>query len=273
MVIIFKFEEFLNLPSFFYHTCGVDLWGPSGGLSRRIVLFFALTNLLTTFVAEIYYIAIKLKTDLIEATMALSFAALVLVSIVKYYYIISRKKNMYEYLNRLFAIFPRTRTQQEGICLKHYIKHNALVMKGYTATFMVVVFTYNVYALVKQFIQINIKHNYDLERIGPYNAYYPWDWQHHWSYYLVYLSQSLAGWHAISVQVALDLLLCATATQLIMHYDHISRSLEEYKPKFAEARANAKVPHIARVAMELHAFREDMRYISDIVSYHVEILR
>ncbi|XP_036326470.1 odorant receptor 85c-like [Rhagoletis pomonella] len=273
MATIFRFEEFLTLPSFFFHNCGADLWGPSGGLMRRIVLFFAATNLLITFIAEFYYGAMKIKTDLIEATMALTFVAFVLVSFGKYYYMVIGKNKMDEFLNRLFAIFPRTRTQQEDICLKYYIKYNSLVMRGYTALFIVAISTYNVYALLKQFIHTNIQHKHDLEPTAPYNAYYPWDWQHHWSYYVVYLSQSFAGWHAVSAQVALDLLLCATATQLIMHYDHIARTLEKCKPKFAEARENTKGPHLARVAMELRLFDEDKRYISGIVAYHVEVLR
>ncbi|XP_036326587.1 odorant receptor 85c-like [Rhagoletis pomonella] len=122
-------------------------------------------------------------------------------------------------------------------------------------------------------VNVNYKHKHDLEPTAPYNAYYPWDWQHHWSYYVVYLSQSFAGWHAVSAQVALDLLLCATATQLIMHYDHIARTLEKCKPKFAEARENTKGPHLARVAMELRLFDEDKRYIAGVVAYHVEVLR
>ncbi|XP_053949513.1 odorant receptor 85c-like [Anastrepha ludens] len=271
MALIMRFEEFLHLPNFFYRCVGLVLWGPSGGLWQRLFFHFSVHNLFLTFLAELYFIVVTFKTDLIEATMSLSYASYVAVALVKYYYMLRRKKNMIIFLQRLEVIFPRTKLQQENLRLSHYLQLSKFVTKSYTAMYMVLISIYNLYAIGTRLIYTNWLHVNVIDPTLPYSASYPWNWHDHWSYYVLYVSQGLAGWHATCTQMALDLLLCTSATQLIMHYDYISLSLEKYKSKYAEVYA-LDVPQRVRVVMGLKAFREDMQYISGIVAYHAELL-
>lgn len=65
-----------------------------------------------------------------------------------------------------------------------------------------------------------------------YFIWYPWDYENgsFWMYLLSYSIDVIAGVFAGVTFTNIDLILCAVITQICMHFDHISRSMEEYVP-------------------------------------------
>ncbi|XP_014093774.3 odorant receptor 85c [Bactrocera oleae] len=274
MSTIINFEEFLGLASFFCANIGIKLWGPSDGIRQHFVLYLTSINLFLTVFAECIYIIGAIRTDFIVAIMTLSYVSFIVVAFVKWYYLINYHTERTVFFQRLEALFPHTKSEQETIKLSKYLRLNKLATMSYTITFMVVIWIYNLYTISQRFIYTNLLHVH-IERVLPYQAMYPWDWRDNWTYYVIYVTQSFAAWHSTCAQIAYDLLLCILSMHLIMHYDHISRSLEGYQTKFAEVHGVDtcnSLPQLARVAVELKAVKEDIKFISNIVAYHNELL-
>lgn len=277
MSIIIRFEEFLRLPSFFSRNIGIILWGQRGKLFDRFMFYFSSINLFLTLLAELWYIISTISTDFITAIMGLSYVSFVVLAEVKFYYLIKYDMKVSTVLKRLNALFPHTKEEQENIQLIKYLKMSKFYTLFYTVTFMLVIWTYNLYTVSQRFIYTKILQVREIERELPYPAIYFWNWQDNWSYFMLYISQSLAGWHATCAQILTDLLICILISHLIMHYDHIARSLLNYQSKFAELYGKEStmkcMPKLARVMMEERAVRADMKFLADIIAYHTELLR
>ncbi|XP_011209576.2 odorant receptor 85c-like [Bactrocera dorsalis] len=274
MSTIIKFEEFLGLASFFCYNIGIKLWGPNDGFWLNFWLCLTSINLFLTVFAECIYIIMTIRSDFIVAIMTLSYVSFIVVAYVKWYYLYNYQTERNAFFQRLDALFPHTKSEQESIKLSEYFRLNKLATRGYTITFMVVIWIYNLYTISQRLIYTQLLHVH-IERVLPYQAMYPWDWRDNWTYYVIYVTQGFAGFHATCAQIAYDLLLCILSIQLIMHYDHISRSLEGYQTKFAEVHGidiNNGLPPLTCAAVELRAVKEDIKLISNIVSYHNELL-
>ncbi|KAH8356662.1 hypothetical protein KR200_004841 [Drosophila serrata] len=87
----------------------------------------------------------------------------------------------------------------------------------------------------------------------PYLMYIPWKWEDNWSYYLILFSQNLAGCTGAAGHISTDLLLVAVVTQLVMHFDNISNTMENYRLS--------------------GNWQKDSRFLRDIVQYHERILK
>lgn len=266
-------EKFVRLANFFGNHIGMKPWGRLDGFQRRFLFYFSSINLLITFIAESSYIIVTITSDFILAVMTLSYVTFIVVAYAKWYYLYTYQTERTAFFQRLETLFPCTKSQQEAIKLSEYIRMNKLSTISYTISFLMCISTYTFYTIARQFIYTNLLHVPGTERNLPYQAVYPWDWRDNWTYYVCYVSQGFAGWHSTCAQMAFDLMLCTLSTHLIMHYDHISRSLEGYQTKFAEIHGKNGLTQQARAAMELKAVKDDIKFISSIVAYHTELLR
>ncbi|XP_050341816.1 odorant receptor 85c-like [Bactrocera neohumeralis] len=274
MSTIIKFEEFLGLPSFFCYNIGIKLRGPSNGFWLKFWMYLTSFNLFLAVSAECYYIIVTIRTDFTEAIMTLSYVSFIVVAFVKWYYLYNYQTERNAFFQRLEVLFPHTKSEQESIKLSKYFRSNKLATRGYTISIMVLIWVYNLYTISQSFIYTKLMH-VDIERVLPYQAKYPWDWHDNWTYYLIYVTQGIASFHSTCTQLGYDVLLCILSIHLIMHYDNISRSLEGYQTKFAEVHgvdSSNGLPRLAYAAVELRAVKEDIKFISNIVSYHNELL-
>lgn len=68
------------------------------------------------------------------------------------------------------------------------------------------------------------------ERIMPFYAYYFYDTESNiFVYGLTYFMEACCGYFSGVIYFGVDMIICATVIQICMHFDYISRRLEEYE--------------------------------------------
>lgn len=277
---IIDFEVFLRIPSFFYRSVGIDLWNTDGGPLQNAVFYFAFINVNVWLFSELLFAVLMVSKNFIQATMTLSYAGFVLVGSIKIYYMWRKKAEMTRFLQLMNTIFPRTEPQQKIMNLRSRLRQCTIVMSAFAMIFMILIWTYNLYPYMQRQIYDCWLQVRSVNQALPYESYIPWNWHGHWSFYLFYALQSIGGYHSAAGQIASDLLLCAMATQLIMHYEYVAQKFTEYQPQVGADRGPKGEPTVGKgssassfAAMGSVAYSNDMKFLRDIIAYHANVLR
>nr|XP_036228917.1 odorant receptor 85c-like [Bactrocera oleae] len=266
---VISFEAFLRIPSFFYRSVGVDLWNTNGGPLQNAVFYFGLINLNIWLLSELIFSVLMVSKNFIQATMTLSYAGFVLVGTIKMFYMRRKKAEMTRFLQLMYTIFPHTEPQQKMMNLRRHLCQCTIVMSGFATIFMLLIWTYNLYPYMQRQIYDCWLQVRSVNKTLPYESYIPWNWHDHWSFYLYYTLQSIAGYHSASGQIASDLVLCAMATQIIMHYEYVAQTITEYRPQLVDCKIS-RAPRLNARASK--AYCKDMKFLCDIIAYHANIL-
>ncbi|XP_054085390.1 odorant receptor 85c [Zeugodacus cucurbitae] len=276
---IIRFEAFLRIPNFFYRSVGVDLWNTDGGPLQDAVFYFGLLNVNVWLLSELVFAVLMVSKNFIQATMTLSYAGFVLVGSIKMYFMWRKKAEMKRFLQLMNAIFPRTEQQQKIMHLRRHLRQSTIVMSCFAMMFMVLIWTYNLYPYMQRQIYDRLLDVRSINKTLPYESYIPWNWHEHWTFYLYYTLQSIAGYHAASAQIASDLVLCAMATQMIMHYEYVAQKITEYQPQVgadsgskAELSNGKELNSQSFTTLENEAYCRDMKFLCDIIAYHANVL-
>ncbi|XP_036344098.1 odorant receptor 85c-like, partial [Rhagoletis pomonella] len=202
-----RFESFLRLPNFFYRSVGIDLWGTHGGLLQQALFYLCIINVNIWLITEVILALMIFGKNIVQATMTLSYAGFVLVGFIKLYYMWRKKQELTRFLIQMDAIFPRKASQQQSMDVSRHLRQSSIVMSIFSLIFMMLICTYNLYPWLHRELYDCWLHMRSIEKSLPYESYIPWNWHDHWSYYLLYVSQSFAAYHAAAGQIASDLVL------------------------------------------------------------------
>uniref|UniRef100_W8AKN0 Odorant receptor n=1 Tax=Ceratitis capitata TaxID=7213 RepID=W8AKN0_CERCA len=270
-----SFEAFLRIPSFFYRSVGVDLWNTNGGPIQRFIFYFGFLNVNLWLLSELIFAIITVSENFIQATMTLSYAGFVLVGSIKMYFMWRKKTEMTKFLKLMDEIFPRTAEQQKMMNLRRHLRQSTIVMSGFALIFMILIWTYNLYPFMQRQIYDCWLDTRSINKTLPYESYIPWNWHNHWSFYLYYVLQSIAGYHSAAGQIASDLVLCAMATQMIMHYEYVShkiRSRYRGERKCVDSKSVSCLNALNHWTEEQVATHKDMRWLCETIAYHSNLL-
>ncbi|XP_054747374.1 odorant receptor 85c-like [Anastrepha obliqua] len=273
------FKIFLRVPTFFYRSAGIDLWNTQDTFIQRGLFYFSAGNILFFIVQEMIFV-LKFAKDFVQATMIVCYAGYILIGLIKLCYVWSKKSDVSHLLTLMDNIFPHTEEQQKTMNMRRYLRRSSLVMNSFSLIFMVALCTYNLYPWVERQIYDCWLHLRTVEKVLPYEIYVPWDLSNHWSFYLIWLLQSVAAYHATAGHIASDMLICAVGTQIIMHYDYVAKRMTEYQPqwgachrqKMNEAVSSRRLNMKDQSNMERDAYNEDMIFLCDTITYHANIL-
>ncbi|XP_037951221.1 odorant receptor 85b-like [Teleopsis dalmanni] len=255
-----KFDDFVRLSNFFYKTVGIKPYEKpdtikTSSFLQNFVFYAGTLNLVIALMGEFLYVLIAFKngTNFAEATMTMSYIGFVSVGLFKMLSIWWKKDVLTAFVRELLAIFPNTAQRQEQYKLNSYLRQCTFVTVGFSLLYMILIWTYNLFAMVQYLVYERWLQLRFVGRMLPYYLYIPWNYEDNWSYYLLYAALNFAGYTSASGQIAADLLLCATATQVLMHYDFISNCIEQHK-------INTKNSG------------KDMLFLKDIIAYHEKLL-
>lgn len=263
-----QFEDFFKITNFFYTTIGmVVVKRENLSLVKEMVasfiFYFGMINMNCVLCCEMIYVALAIinRNKFLEATMTLSYIGFVLVADFKMLIIWHKRKELAEFLQGLKYIFPNEQKIQYKYNLRKYLSECTRVTIFFSVIYMIAIWTYNLFTVTQFLIYEKWLKIREIEKILPYFMYTPWDWTDHWSYYVLYISQDLAGYTSAAGHISGDLLLSSCATQMIMHYDFLSNSMQEYKSNLNEKGVNKK-----------KAFRDDMGFLINMIQYHSYLL-
>ncbi|XP_017073428.1 odorant receptor 85b [Drosophila eugracilis] len=252
-------EKFLKFANFFYTGVGIQPYAKTGETDKdkliaRIVFMANVINLTYVATSESIYVYIAYNDKkLLEAVTVMSYIGFVIVGMSKMFFIRGKKSAMTEMMKELEEIYPRGKIEEEKYNLPKYLGTCSRISLTYSSLYSVLIWTFNLFSIMEYWIYEKWLKIRVVGKTLPYLMYIPWIWEDSWSYYPLLFSQNFAGYTAAAGQISTDLLLCAVATQVVMHFDYLSNTME-----YHELSGN---------------WEEDSRFMADIVKYHERILR
>ncbi|XP_017073392.2 putative odorant receptor 85d [Drosophila eugracilis] len=253
-------EGFLKYANIFYLSIGMLAYDhkDSGRRKEQLLhwMFIAqIVNLNAVLISELIYVflAISKGSNFLEATMNLSFIGFVVVGGLKIWHIWRQRKRLTQVVNELEHLHPKRLDQQEPYNIGYHLSGYSRYSKFYFGMHLVLIWTYNLYWAVYYLVcdfWLGVR---NFERMLPYYCWVPWDWSTGFSYYLMYVSQNLAGQTCLSGQLAADMLMCALVTLVVMHFIRLSGHIQG---------------HVAGMASS----EKDLEFIQSVVVYHQRLL-
>ncbi|XP_058979315.1 odorant receptor 85c-like [Musca domestica] len=260
-----KFDDFFKLSRFFYTTIGIEPYNEPGvevkkskSFAANLIFYSGVINLNYLLSMEMVYVAVAFVRgeNILEAIMCLSYIGFVIVGESKMFFVFLKKPILSEFVKRLVSIFPQEVKLQKSCNLASYLRQYSRVTIFFALLYMILIWTYNLYAITQYVLYEKLLKSRVVGQQLPYYTYNWWDWQGHWSYYLLYFMHAFAGYTSAAGQIASDILLCGFVTQIIMHFHNISHVLTNYKVKIDQAK-NRQV-----------GLSKDMAFLKDIIVYH-----
>ncbi|XP_046803951.1 uncharacterized protein LOC111687982 [Lucilia cuprina] len=264
------FDDFMKLANFFYTTVGIQPYNKEDAskdnynkLMATVIFYTGVINMNYVLFSEILYVIMALVKgeNFVEATMTMSYIGFVLVGSFKMFFVYKSKNDLTKFVNGLQQIFPNTPELQAEYNMPYYLKQCSRITLSFSGLYMILIWTYNLFSVIQYLIYelwLNIR---EVGQTLPYYMYIPWDWNNHWSYYLLYASQDFAGYTSAAGQISGDLMLTAFATQLIMHYDYTSYKIASYEVKRSLKGIN-----------EDKGYAQDMEFLRKMIQYHTNLL-
>lgn len=244
---------------FFYASVGIEPYTKNSRSQRRSLssnlLFWAnVINLSVIVTGEIMYLFMSLSQGLlIEAITVLSYIGFVFVGMSKMFFIWSRKRALSSMVEELEMIYPQDTIHEEKYHLNSYLRSCSRISIIYSLLYLVLIWTFNLFNMMQYLVYEKWLKIRTVGQTLPYSQYYPWVWEGNLSFYLQFVCQNFAGHTSASGQISTDLLLCAVATQVVMHFDYLGRVLENHKLT--------------------GDWKKDSKFLVETVRYHQRILR
>nr|XP_036673146.1 odorant receptor 85c [Drosophila suzukii] len=251
--------KFMKYAVFFYTSVGIEPYTVASrprkiSLWSNILFWGNVINLSWIVLGEFLYLGVALADGkFIEAVTVMSYIGFVFVGMSKMFFIWWKKPDLSNLVTELEHIYPEGKAEEEVYRLDSYLRSCSRISITYALLYSVLIWTFNLFSIMQflvyeKWLKIRV-----VGQTLPYLMYFPWNWEGNWSYYVLLVLQNFAGHTSASGQIATDLLLCAVATQVVMHFDHLARIVENH---------------------ELSGdWIQDSRFLANAVHYHQQILR
>ncbi|KAL7728638.1 hypothetical protein ACLKA6_012629 [Drosophila palustris] len=254
-----KMDSFLKYANFFYKVVGIEPYTrvsrPSvSSIWNSIVFWATMINLNVLMFAEVVYVfmAFALGKNIVEAIMVMSYIGFIFVGMSKMAFVWWKKAALNGIMQELEEIFPRNKDDQSAYQLGRYLESCSRLSFNFSLLYSVLIWTYNLFNIAEYLVYELLLQTRVVDLTLPYMMYIPWNYAGNWSYYVLLVAQIFAGLTSAAGQVSSDLLLCAVATLIIMHFDFLSRTIES-KQLTGD-------------------WSKDSKFLSDTVQYHERLL-
>lgn len=254
-----KMDGFLKYANFFFKAIGLRPYKKASepqteSIWVHLLFLVNVFNLSYVFILEAVYVLIALATGehILEAITTMSYIGFVLVCGNKMLFVWWKRPQLSLVMQQLEEVFPRGKDDQIAYRLDQYLTSCSRISFTFAMLYSVLIWTFNLFNVMQYLFYEVVFGTRHVDLTLPYIMYWPWNWEDNWSFYLLLFSQNFAGYTSAAGQVSTDLMLCAVATLIIMHYDYIARTIETKQLSGDWA--------------------QDSRFIADIVRYHEHLL-
>lgn len=193
--------------------------------------------------------AFSTGTKFTEAIQTASYAGFIITADCKLLSVWYKKKVLTNLIKDLKKIYPISKKQQLEYKVQEYLRNVSFDMHLFVFMYMVLIWCFNLLAILQYAISIVVGE--PIAQFLPYHVYLLWKWENTPWYYVLNVTQILAGFTAAAAFIASDLLLCGIVCQMCMHLDYIHRKIEEFSP---------------------NGERTDSIYLNRIIVYHQKLV-
>ncbi|XP_017487849.1 PREDICTED: odorant receptor 67c-like [Rhagoletis zephyria] len=230
------FTEFIHIPIVFYKTIGEDLYEHRSSnrvrrLLLKLLLHIGFVNFNLLVMGEIIFFvkALRSSATILEATGVAPCIGFSFVANFKQIAMTVHRVTLRQHFDQMEEIFPKTVKQQNAYKLPQRERVMRRVMSVFTLLCLAYTTTFSIYPALKASVQYWLLDAPVFERSFGFAIWYPYKTtEKNWVYWLTYLGQVHGAYLAGVAFLSADLVLVASVTQLCMHFDFISRCLEEF---------------------------------------------
>lgn len=221
----------------------------------KTIFIVQITNMTFVLLSETMFVIMSVihGEHFVEATMNLSYIGFVFVGGIKIFSVLQKKPLLTILMREIREIYPNDLAKQDVFEITRYVWRFNWISFGFVFIHEILIWSYNLYTAVSYLIYEYWLQLRFVPRNLPYYCWVPWQWEGHWSYYVLYASQDLAGHTCMSGQLANDLMLCVVATQIILHYRYLAKRLREYQPN--------------------ENYEYNKQFLKECIQYHQRILK
>ncbi|XP_036326958.1 putative odorant receptor 85d [Rhagoletis pomonella] len=275
------FSAFIRKANFWYNSNGIepydDVYNAAAEKSTKQESIAAnITRALRHYLSQLFSLIILINmnfvllteaafvvvnflenADFMQAAKNLTFVGFVFVAVFKTWHDKRQRVRISLLMRQLYDIYPKQALDQPQYELQQHLDHYQRITFAYVFTIGFTAWCYNFLPLLNYLIFEQWLQRGTWQPTLPYYVWVPFEWRNNWLYYPLYVSQALATHNCLASYVATDLLLCAAAVQLIMHFRQLSRNIEQYEPS---------------VESEWSSVSKDLKFLCAIVSQHYHTL-
>jgi len=251
--------KFMKYAVFFYTSVGIEPYtidsrSKKASLWSHLLFWANVINLSVIVFGEILYLGVAYSDGkFIDAVTVLSYIGFVIVGMSKMFFIWWKKTDLSDLVKELEHIYPNGKAEEEMYRLDRYLRSCSRISITYALLYSVLIWTFNLFSIMQFLVYEKLLKIRVVGQTLPYLMYFPWNWHENWTYYVLLFCQNFAGHTSASGQISTDLLLCAVATQVVMHFDYLARVVEKQVLD--------------------RDWSENSRFLAKTVQYHQRILR
>ncbi|XP_049310752.1 odorant receptor 67c [Bactrocera dorsalis] len=269
------FSEFIRIPIRFYQTIGEDLYEHrSPHRIRRLLLksllYLGFLNFNILVVGEIIYFVKALNSfaTVLEATGVAPCIGFSFVADFKQIALTVHRRTLREHLDQMEDSFPKTAIQQVEYKLPQRERVMRRVMAIFALLCLAYTSTFSLYPALKAAVQYWLLGAPVFERNFGFAIWYPYNaTEKTWVYWLTYMGQVHGAYLAGVAFLSADLVLVASVTQLCMHFDYISRCLEEFAGRSEKSSAQEDLQYLQALVVKHAKCLELSEHVNSIFSF------
>ncbi|XP_075148710.1 odorant receptor 49a-like [Haematobia irritans] len=276
------FEDFIKLPNFLLTTLGIDfVQRPRMCLLGFLMkIYFVLTLMCCVYCT--YFVADETLDEILEGAHNLPLLLRLFndlnynaIGILKSYYFIRHLKEQRNLYGKFEKIFPKSLEDRFAYRVNEnfWPKWITTILYMYFCATAVILFSPLVESLIEYAVAL-IKMGYTEAPFTYHKLYeeqsYVIDHHSPLAYILIYSMEVMNSHYAIVFNICPDIWLVGYAIQLCMHFDYISRNLENYEPK--EEKSNEDSSIIAGLVKKHQILLEMAEDLKEIFSLLVLVM-
>ena len=192
----------------------------------------------------------------------LTYIGFVVVVEIKIFGILAKTTELTEIVQGVAKLYPRDENTQREYGVKRLLHGYYAIGCFFIVVHLILIWSHDLYSFLNYLIYDYWLHVQEIPKGLPYFCWVPFDWHDHWPYYIMYVSQALAGITCMHAQIAADVLLCAIILHLIMHFRPLASVIERHVTNAALSKKSSVEDN----------FRRDMQFMKDSLDYHQQIL-
>ncbi|XP_073820384.1 odorant receptor 85c-like [Musca autumnalis] len=263
------FKKFFSYVNFINATIGFESYGRYNKKTKytkyltKIIFYFNICNMFVIMLCEILNLFLSSSTfvNIPDFFMSMAYVGFITNSSWKVYMIWKNRSIIEECIAGLYRIYPENLELQMEYKVDVYLRQCQRFSKFMVFLFTFGIWFFNLLAFSQYLISWKILHASDPQQELPYFIYTPWNWRGHWSYYLLYALESMAGHTSAMGNVSNDLLLVALISQIVMHFDYVANTMAGYQGmEFTARRVGKTTP------------KRVLEFVKYFIEYHCYLL-
>lgn len=231
-------DAFVGIPVRFFRSIGLvpfHLLRPTaapatGPAWMTVHLVTSVLMLGVCIVGEaVHFIKVASRPEyFVQAAAVFLYFGFNVLSYAKMFTVLYKRPQISRVMTDLDAMFPRSTAARSAYAVQAHVRRAMRLIRSYAVFQMLMIWFFNLFPAVEALVGVLRTGRWRID--FPYENWYPMEAYARGWFELCYLSQFWGSYTSASGALATDILLCAMAAQVCMHFDRLGGRLRQMRP-------------------------------------------